>query len=238
MITTSGTDGSNSQGLVNPFGYFDAIYCINLDRDVARWEAVKTQAKQLGFLSELIHFSAIETPQNHHIGCALSHREILKMAYDQRFENILVLEDDVIFRHDALALLEHNIRELQTRKWDLWYLGGHRWDNRYLLADDCETLLEVGLRGVEPNGPTCTHAIAYHQHCYAAIVNLLPAGQDEMHAFLKKSLPGIDQIYAFGHQLKRLISEPHIATQPPLMIREDKAFIPLEDIAETHAIRV
>lgn len=219
---------SNTQVFDNPFAYFDAIYCINLKQDVVRWEAVKSQAKALGFLSDLIHFPAVETPENHHIGCALSHRGILKMACDQRHEKILVLEDDVVFRSDTLALLARNIQELQTQKWDLWYLGGHRWKQRYLLADGCESLLEVGLRGVEPDGPTCTHAIAYHSHCYAAISNSLPAGEDEMSEFLKKTLPGIDQMYAFGHQLKRLISEPHIATQPPLLIQEDDAFVPLQ----------
>lgn len=232
MISTLESVESDMQDLLNPFDYFDAIYCINIDRDTARWASVKAQAKQLGFLSDLIHFSAVETPENHHIGCALSHREILKMADQQRHGKILVLEDDVIFRTDTLALLKRNVKEMQTRTWDLWYLGGHRWDCDYLLADDCETLLEVGLRGVEPVGPTCTHAIAYHHQCYTAIVNSLPADEVEMGEFLKKTLPGIDQIYALGYQLKRVISEPHIATQPPLMIQEDKAFKPLEAIAD------
>lgn len=228
MMSVPEVDEPNIQGLNNPFDYFDAIYCINLDRDVARWELVKIQAKQLGFLSDLTRFSALETPENHHVGCALSHRQILTMAYEQRHEKILVLEDDVIFRSDTLELLKHNIKELHQQKWDLWYLGGHRWDHRYLFANECETLLEVGLRGVEPVGPTSTHAIAYHHHCFTAIINLLPPGKDEMRDFLKKTLPGIDQIYAFGYQLKRMISEPHLATQPPLVPQEDDTFLPLD----------
>jgi len=211
----------------NPFQYFDAIFCINLDRDVGRWQQIEVQAEKLGFVSLLCRFSAVETPGNHHIGCALSHRGVLSEALEQGFEKILVLEDDALFRDDSVSKLQQNVAEIAQHSWDLWYLGGHRWDHHYVLADHCSSLLEVGLRGQEPIGPTCTHAIAYHRGCYQAIIRLLPDTPPAMSHFLAETLPGIDQLYAYGKGLKRLISEPHIASQPPLLPQEDEAFSPV-----------
>jgi hypothetical protein len=48
----------------NPFDYFDAIYCINLDRRTDRWEAVKREFAKIDILDRVIRFSAIETPKN------------------------------------------------------------------------------------------------------------------------------------------------------------------------------
>jgi len=60
-----------------PFDFFDIIYCINLDSEKGRWKNTIAQAEQLGFAERVQRFSAIETPENHHIGCALSHRGVI-----------------------------------------------------------------------------------------------------------------------------------------------------------------
>ena len=52
----------------NPFYYFDAIFCINLDSAKSRWHQAKNQYKLLGIEERVTRFSAVETPQNHHVG--------------------------------------------------------------------------------------------------------------------------------------------------------------------------
>lgn len=66
----------------NFFDYFDAIYCINLDRRTDRWETVQREFDKVGIRERVVRFSAIETPENGAIGCLLSHRAIIQKAQD------------------------------------------------------------------------------------------------------------------------------------------------------------
>jgi hypothetical protein len=56
------------QELRGPFHFFDAIYCINLDRETGRWESVMRQCKALGIDHRIRRFAAIDTPASHGIG--------------------------------------------------------------------------------------------------------------------------------------------------------------------------
>ncbi|MFT5259856.1 MAG: hypothetical protein ACI9J2_002038 [Saprospiraceae bacterium] len=89
----------------NPFDHFDVIFCINLDCQTHKWDFVLAQPKRLNIANRLGRFSAVETPENHHIGCALSHREIIQIAQDRAYKNVLVLEDDVLFSVDTPEVL-------------------------------------------------------------------------------------------------------------------------------------
>jgi hypothetical protein len=99
----------------SPFHFFDAIYCINLDHASERWEAAEARFQALGIAARVRRFPAIETPSNHHIGCALSHRAILAEALQRGLRNVLVFEDDVIFSADAVEELLPNVEELKHR---------------------------------------------------------------------------------------------------------------------------
>ena len=69
--------------LTNPFSYFDAIYCINLDSARQRWADMQERFNKLGILQRVRRFSAIETPEAHIIGCTLSHRAVIQEAQRQ-----------------------------------------------------------------------------------------------------------------------------------------------------------
>jgi hypothetical protein len=84
--------------IAGPFHFFDAIYCINLDADTERWRRVTKSFEQLGIARRVQRFPAIETPSNHHIGCALSHRAIIAEAKKYGFANVLVFEDECRIR--------------------------------------------------------------------------------------------------------------------------------------------
>ena len=55
-----------------PFHFFDAIYCINLDGQEQRWDHAMEQFRRVGIAEAVQRFPAVETPRNHHVGCALS----------------------------------------------------------------------------------------------------------------------------------------------------------------------
>ena len=208
----------------NPFYYFDAIYCINLDREQSRWSAAMDQFDRLGISHRVQRFSAIETPQNHHIGCALSHRTIIQIAATNKFKNVLVLEDDVVFDFETLANLTGSLLEVKTTSWDILYLGAHCWGKQYPIAEGCDNLREVGDNEV---GPTVSHALVYNQSCYTTMLDEFPDNVDEMAKYIEKTSPAIDQYLSTTTGLKRLIVEPRVASQPPLLKQEKENFTPL-----------
>ena len=66
--------------LASPFHFFDAIYCINLDRQPDRWARMQERFRTLYVDRGVRRFSAADTPANQRIGHALSHRRIVAEA--------------------------------------------------------------------------------------------------------------------------------------------------------------
>jgi GR25 family glycosyltransferase involved in LPS biosynthesis len=194
--------------LRGPFHFFDAIYCVNLDRETGRWESVMRQGTALGIDQRIRRFAAIETPHSHHIGCALSHRAILAEAKWLGLENVLVLEDDVIFSRHVAGDLAQSLAELAGRDWRLLYLGGHRWGQAFLPAPGCRSL-EIA------RGLTASHALAYHRTVYDQILAEVPATPTAMALWLKTH-HGIDQYYARQFAAVALVTCPTVASQSSL----------------------
>ena len=205
----------------NPFWHFDAIYCINLDRATDRWQAAQKRFEELGIGARVHRFPAVETPSNHHIGCALSHRAILAEAWSRGLGNVLVFEDDVIFAADALEKLRPNVEELKSeertgRGWKTFYLGGHRWGQCFEKAPGCG-YLEI------PRGVTCTHAIAYHASVYERLLGEIPASPSGVALWLRRH-HGIDQFYARALDRLHLIASPIVASQESILPQESDSF--------------
>ena len=142
------------QELRGPFHFFDAIYCINLDRETGRWESVMRQCKALGIDHRIRRFAAIDTPTSSGIGRALSHRAVVAEAKWQGLDNVLVLEDDVVFaRRRILA----QAAELRGVGWP-----GASWGTG---------TSGVGATGFSrPPGAMSLHAVAYHHTVYDQIL--------------------------------------------------------------------
>ncbi len=202
--------------IANPFHYFDAIYCINLDSARDRWDAVSKRFEKLGIHGLVRRFPAVQTPSNHHIGCALSHRDIIARAKKESLRNVLVFEDDVIFTADALDVMRKSLEELVRREWWLLYLGGHAWGKTFENAAGCQ-YLEV------PHGLTCTHAIAYNQAVYERILTDVPDSPTGIALWLKKQA-GIDQYYAVELDGFGLLTNPVVASQESILSQESRAF--------------
>jgi glycosyl transferase family 25 len=74
----------------------DKIIYINLDRRTDRRAEIETELTKMGLSA--IRFSAFETPGDGMKGCQMSHLEVLKIARDQKWKNVLILEDDFMFK--------------------------------------------------------------------------------------------------------------------------------------------
>jgi hypothetical protein len=210
--TVTGIAASVAAELQNPFGFFDAIYCINLDQSAERWQDASGQFQRAGIGERIRRFPAVHTPANHHVGCALSHRAIIQEADRLGLKNVLVFEDDVILTADALTHLQIAVQEINRREWDLLYLGACRWEHRFPMAEGCTHL--------EQAGPvTCQHAIVYNESIYSRILNEVPAEIPAMEEWLGFHR-GMDQYLASTIKEKKFLLAPVVATTACLLPME------------------
>lgn len=161
------------------FDYFDAIYCINLSRRSDRWQEVQKEFDKVGIKNKVIRFCAVETPNNWHIGCMLSHRGILKEAKKNWYKNILVFEDDVKFYWQNEQSLQLIMPFLKEEKWDLLYLG---W---YICFWACPAMINKW------NFYQCTwilgtFAIWYSNRIFEKLLEQIPNSYKESEKFIKK----------------------------------------------------
>lgn len=202
--------------LISPFHFFDAIYCINLDRQPDRWEAMQRRFRKLGIERKVRRFSAADTPLNHHIGCALSHRRIIAEAKRQQLKTVLVFEDDARFSPDATDVLRLSLRELERLQWQLLYLGGYKSANSLREIPGCNHLSI-------PTLITCTHAIAYHCSVYDAILKTVPDDAIDVARWIRTHA-AIDQFYTSSLRAVSVLTTPVIATQEGILAEESRVF--------------
>jgi len=90
--------------------YIDKIFYINLERRVDRREEIEHELMMKDLL-KFERFPAIETPGFGALGCAQSHLDVLKLAKERGYKNVLILEDDFMFLVDN-PVVEDNLKKL------------------------------------------------------------------------------------------------------------------------------
>jgi hypothetical protein len=192
----------------SPFTFFGAIMCLNLDRQPERWASMLNRCEQFGIAGLVRRIPVVDTPEDHHIGCALSHRRALELARRENLDSVLVIEDDAVFLHGAVWVLRRGVRELANQAWNLFYLGA--FDSRpFPLVHGC-TYLEA-VRGV-----TTTHALAYHHRIYDRLLAELPDDVVGMRAWLNSN-NSIDKYLANTVTTGAHRVRPQIAAQAGLL---------------------
>lgn len=99
--------------------FIDKVVYINLDHRMDRNEHMKQVTQTFG--DKVSRFSAIKTEYGA-IGCSISHIQVLKMAIQNNWNNILILEDDVEWNNfeQGYAILN----KLASNPYDVIMLGG------------------------------------------------------------------------------------------------------------------
>lgn len=161
---------------------FDKIYCINLDNRVDRWKK-----SNIFFTENMINverFSAIKN-SNGALGCALSHTEIIKIAKQQNFKNVLIFEDDFNFINYDYKIIKDSFNEL-PEDWDIFYLG----------FNPTEKLINYSQNLYKINGAWCLHAYAVNYKFYDYILNnfVLPIDMLHKNAQKKYNFYGIKNV--------------------------------------------
>jgi GR25 family glycosyltransferase involved in LPS biosynthesis len=116
---------------------FDKIYCINLNKRTDRWQEMLVQFKRYNI--DVERFPAIEGNKfgwhnekytagkavafNGACGCIASHLAIYKLAKQNGYKSILIIEDDCDFENDLNNVFNFRYKQVPA-DWDLLYFGG------------------------------------------------------------------------------------------------------------------
>lgn len=85
----------------------DHIFFINLDKRVDRLKHIENEMQKYDLIAE--RYAGIYTPESGIIGCSLSHLNVLKLAKERGYKNVLILEDDfefVVSKNDFEILMD------------------------------------------------------------------------------------------------------------------------------------
>ena len=95
--------------------YIDHIFYINLDKRADRRSEIENELSMYGLTAE--RYSAIHTPHSGIVGCGYSHLNVLKLARERGYNNVLILEDDFqfivskeVFEEQLTLFFESNIK--------------------------------------------------------------------------------------------------------------------------------
>jgi hypothetical protein len=92
---------------------------------------------------------------------ATAHINAIKLAKQNNYENVLVLEDDALFSKNGLKNLIEALIQLQNKNWDVLYIGG-----------DCRDKFEFhGKNLVKIKNIMCSHAYIVNKNFYDTILN-------------------------------------------------------------------
>ena len=82
------------------------VFFINLDTRPDRKSHVEIQLNNIG-LNNHQRFNAIKM-QNGAIGCSMSHLKLIETAKSNKWDHILIVEDDILFTNPTLFRLQLN----------------------------------------------------------------------------------------------------------------------------------
>jgi glycosyl transferase family 25 len=108
----------------------DAIFYINLDKRTDRRTEMEHELKRMGLQAE--RFRAIEHPApNGIVGCGKSHLQVIKIAKERGYKNVLILEDDFVFTVSKTEFREHMARILKpTLDFDVCFISYNLLEER------------------------------------------------------------------------------------------------------------
>lgn len=131
--------------------YFDKIVCINLKRRPDRWAESEKQFMKHNL--KVLRIDAVDgNPMNWkpangcfngklssftgNMGCIASHLNVYKMAKQNNWKNVLIIEDDCDFTDNLNEIFQTSIKTL-PEDWDLLYFGGtHKTKNGKFIPEE------------------------------------------------------------------------------------------------------
>lgn len=185
---------------MNPFDYFDEIYCINLDARTDRWQHAQEEFEKAGILDKVKRFSAVKENDGR-IGIIKSNLAIVKSAKERGLKNVLVFEDDVKFIVDnPQEILAKSIEQVGKLEWSLFYLG----------ANTHEKLIKIKPNLILLKNAFAVHSMAYSSKVYDSFIKKFD-GMEQI-----RSMDDILDVFfarVYQHKYTCLMVNPMMTTQ-------------------------
>lgn len=180
-------------------------FVVNLERRPDRLESIKKEMEYLDWDFEL--FKAIDT--NSHVGCTLSHVEIVKIAKERNYESVLVIEDDCTIMPYSKFLIQ-KISEIDDFKFSILNLGPTL--NRPVnISDKYPFLLDITNlppKKEHERGIYATNMILYHNSIYDDVIDIIKpenlayyAIDDYIYRFITMNKQSYSPILPIGVQI-------------------------------------
>jgi len=165
--------------------YFDHIYYINLNRRPDRRRHIEEQLSKFNLSGTRVQAADgkylkwkkeygiwSKTWNEGAFGCCLSHRQALTHARDNKFENILILEDDAILADNFIDVLEKAWNSLPEH-WHMLYLSANHGRKGMPMYPTKADRISNNLFKLK--GSYTTHAIILNKISFDIILNHLSA---------------------------------------------------------------
>jgi len=111
--------------------FFTKIYCLNLDHRPDRWQQCQQQFQHHGLTVERVsaingHKLNLNIPgvKSGAMGCSLSHQLAVRLAKQNSYDSVMVLEDDVEFADGLQRQFAEYVQQI-PQDWHIIYLGGN-----------------------------------------------------------------------------------------------------------------
>lgn len=141
-----------------------AMY-INLESRPDRKAHVENQLKTIGIPAH--RFNAIKLA-NGALGCSMSHLKCLQIAKEQKWDHVLVCEDDITFMSPALFTRQLNKFLEKQEKWDVVLIAGNNMPPYKVVDDYC----------VQVTRCQTTTGYLVKSHYYDTLINNIKTGMN------------------------------------------------------------
>jgi GR25 family glycosyltransferase involved in LPS biosynthesis len=161
-------------------GTFDHAFVLNLDIDKDRYTLVDARLRAIGIVAERIPCKVPSEKGGFKSkgirGCTESHEKAVKLAKERGYKNILIFEDDVIFRNNFLKLWEPLKARLSTLNYDLFYFydWGRRDSRKRVIINKLFewTKRQQNIDIISIDSTLCNHAYAVNSPFYDKMLDI------------------------------------------------------------------
>lgn len=180
---------------------YKVVY-INLDHRTDRKESIVNELQKVFSNDKIIRFDAVKDTTHGGIGCTKSHIDVVKMAMEQNWENVLIVEDDMVWKNNTEEGFV-TLHKLLEQSYDVIVLGGQKL--RFDKKDKTRLI----------NSLTTT-AYVVSRHYYEILLNNFEEGLNKFVETKNYHLCAIDQhwnILQRQHNWKGIV--PSLCLQTP-----------------------
>lgn len=159
----------------------DGILYINLDYRTDRKEQLLNNLKKYNVDINKVHrIPAVLTKQCGHLGCGMSHVKAIKYAISQKWDNVLILEDDFIFTANK-DNIDSDLEKIMDEPWDALLLSHCNLRINNNIATSCKNIKRV-------LNATCTPAYILKKHYFETLLNCFENSVNKIKKQLAKHL--------------------------------------------------